>query len=187
MFDFPCCHCAFRLSSRYCSKRFVASWATWLMKLYLQWQENNELNMERLIIFLSYLINMLLICFSHPLTLNILVVDSKMRLWQTVKSYKMPHKAAFHQGLQCLLRQKRSSEKEIKVYLEIITADPSNYTMDQLSTYKFRASSLKLFTLYILDRHQVMESDNGTTRSANIKFRRPSRIDLHNKITLSKR
>ena len=26
---------------------------------------------------------------------------------------EMPHKAAFHQGLQCLLRQNRSSEKEI--------------------------------------------------------------------------
>ena len=125
--------------------------------------------MERLIIFLSYLINMLVICFSHPFTP--LYTSSRLQnaSLQTVKPHKMPHNAAFHQGLHCLLRQKRSLEKEIKVYLEIITADLSNYTMDQLSTYKFRDSTLKLFTLYILDRHQVMESDNGTTRTANIK------------------
>ena len=41
---------------------------------------------------------------------------------------EMPHNAAFHQGLHCLLRQIRSSEKEI--YLEIITCEPSIYTMD---------------------------------------------------------
>ena len=30
---------------------------------------------------------------------------------------EMPHNAAFHQGLHCLLRQKRSSEKEIQYIL----------------------------------------------------------------------
>ena len=43
---------------------------------------------------------------------------------------EMPHNAAFHQGLQCLLRQIQSSEKEIKYTLEIITCEPSIYTMD---------------------------------------------------------
>ena len=36
----------------------------------------------------------------------------------------MPHNAAFHQGLHCLLRQKQSSEKEIQFNLEILTCDP---------------------------------------------------------------
>ena len=43
---------------------------------------------------------------------------------------EMPHNVAFHQGLHNLLRQKRSSEKEIQFYLEIITCNPSIYTMD---------------------------------------------------------
>ena len=30
---------------------------------------------------------------------------------------EMPHNAAFHQGLHCLLRQKRSSEKEMQYIL----------------------------------------------------------------------
>ena len=35
---------------------------------------------------------------------------------------EMLHNAAFHQGLHCLLR--KSSEKEIQFYLEILTCDP---------------------------------------------------------------
>ena len=38
--------------------------------------------------------------------------------------------AAFHQGLHCLLSQKRSSEKEIDFFFLIITCDPLIYTMD---------------------------------------------------------
>ena len=38
---------------------------------------------------------------------------------------KMPYDAAFHQGLNCLIRQKASSEKEMKYYMEIITFDTS--------------------------------------------------------------
>ena len=34
---------------------------------------------------------------------------------------EMPHNAAFHQGLHCLLKQKLSSEKEKQYHLEIIT------------------------------------------------------------------
>ena len=39
---------------------------------------------------------------------------------------------AFQQGLQCLLRQYRSAEKELilNIFLKIITCDPSIYTMD---------------------------------------------------------
>ena len=43
---------------------------------------------------------------------------------------EIPHYAAFHQDLHYLLRQKESSEEEIQYYLEIITGDPSIYTMD---------------------------------------------------------
>ena len=44
--------------------------------------------------------------------------------------YEMLHYAAFHQGLHCLLRKELSSEKETTILLEIITCDPSIYTMD---------------------------------------------------------
>ena len=40
------------------------------------------------------------------------------------------HSATFHQCLQYLLRLKGSSEKEIQFQLEIITCDPSIYTMN---------------------------------------------------------
>ena len=39
---------------------------------------------------------------------------------------EMPHNAAFHQGLHCLLRQNLSSENLLK----IIACDPSIYTKD---------------------------------------------------------
>ena len=42
----------------------------------------------------------------------------------------MPHDVAFHQGLHCLLRNKRSLEKEIQYFFESITCEPSIYTMD---------------------------------------------------------
>ena len=41
--------------------------------------------------------------------------------------------------------------------------------INKFSAYNFIDSTLKLFTSYILGRRQVMESDNGTTRPANIK------------------
>ena len=51
-------------------------------------------------------------------------------LWQNSEnSDEMPHNAQFHQGLHCLQRQIQSSEKGIQFYLEIITCDPSIYTM----------------------------------------------------------
>ena len=43
---------------------------------------------------------------------------------------EMPHDVAIHQGLHCLPRQKRSSEKEIQFDLEILTCHLSICTMD---------------------------------------------------------
>ena len=37
---------------------------------------------------------------------------------------EMPHHAAIHLDLHCLLRQNKSSEKETNYFLEIITCDP---------------------------------------------------------------
>ena len=37
---------------------------------------------------------------------------------------EMPHNMAFHQGLHCLLRQKRSSENKLQFHLEIVTCGP---------------------------------------------------------------
>ena len=48
---------------------------------------------------------------------------------------KMLYKAAFHQVLHCLLKQNQSSENEIYV-LEIITCNPSIYTMDHPDLYQ---------------------------------------------------
>ena len=49
---------------------------------------------------------------------------------QTNYPLEMPHNTAFDQGLRCLLRHERSSEKELQFYLDIVTCDPSNYAMD---------------------------------------------------------
>ena len=43
---------------------------------------------------------------------------------------EMPHIAAFRQVLHCLLKQSRSSKKEIQQFLNIIQCDPSIYTRD---------------------------------------------------------
>ena len=43
---------------------------------------------------------------------------------------EMPHNVAFHQCLNCLHRQIRSSEKEVQYFLEIISGDPSHYVMN---------------------------------------------------------
>ena len=42
---------------------------------------------------------------------------------------EMLQNAAFHLALHCLLRQNQSAEKEIQYFKEIITIDPSIYTM----------------------------------------------------------
>ena len=39
----------------------------------------------------------------------------------------------------------------------------------KLSIYKFKDSALKLFASCVMDRHQVMECNTGTTRPAHMK------------------
>ena len=54
---------------------------------------------------------------------------------------EMPHNGAFHQGLHCLLRHKHNLQGQKQIfYAEIITRDPSVYTMDHP---KFIASNQK--------------------------------------------
>ena len=43
---------------------------------------------------------------------------------------EMLHNAAFHQGLHCLLRKKKSSHKKYNIFLIIITGHPYIFTMD---------------------------------------------------------
>ena len=43
---------------------------------------------------------------------------------------EMPYKEALHLGMHCFLIQNRSSDKEKQYILEILTCDPSIYTMD---------------------------------------------------------
>ena len=43
---------------------------------------------------------------------------------------EMPHKAAFHQGLHCLLRSKQFSGTEIHLFIEILTGNPFKDIMD---------------------------------------------------------
>ena len=42
----------------------------------------------------------------------------------------MPHDVAFHKGLHCLLRQKRSSGTEIHNFTEFLTGNSLKYKMD---------------------------------------------------------
>ena len=73
-----------------------------------------------------------LVYYTDIIWLNpISTSDSKMRtLSNSEDPDEMLHSAAFHQGLHCLLRLKRTSEQGIQFYLEIITCDPSNHTTD---------------------------------------------------------
>ena len=52
---------------------------------------------------------------------------------------EMPYYVAFHQGLHCLVRQNLSSDK-YNIFLEIITGDPSKYTMDHPDYYSHALS-----------------------------------------------
>ena len=51
-------------------------------------------------------------------------------LTKSEESDEMPHRAAFHQGLHCLPRQKQSSEREIQSYLKMMACDCSIYILD---------------------------------------------------------
>ena len=59
----------------------------------------------------------------------------------------MLQKVAFHQKLQCLLRQNCSSEKEIQYHSEIIACDPSIYIKEHpdltISNYKGNSIGLQ--------------------------------------------
>ena len=72
----------------------------------------------------------MVLSLSKSLTLCILVTPK----WCTFANSEVPdekwHNATFHQGLHCLLRQKRSSEKEIHFYLEVITCDPGPFQVN---------------------------------------------------------
>ena len=58
---------------------------------------------------------------------------------------EMQHKAAFHQDMHCLLRQIRSSGKEIHFWGEIITCGPTLYTIDHLDlVFSFGGNSIGL-------------------------------------------
>ena len=67
------------------------------------------------------------ICLLH---LPSILVSPFYTLANSEDPDEMQHNAAFYQGLHYLLIQKKqSSEKKIQFYLEIITCDPSIYTM----------------------------------------------------------
>ena len=51
-------------------------------------------------------------------------------LWQTLWTQMKFQIMRHFIGLQCLLSQNQSSEKEIQYFLKIITSDTSIYTMD---------------------------------------------------------
>ena len=65
---------------------------------------------------------------SH-LILCMLETPERVLLASSEDPDEMPHDAAFHQGLHCLLRLKQSSGAEIHHDLENATCDPLKYTM----------------------------------------------------------
>ena len=97
---------------------------------------------------------------------------------------EMPH-VAFHLGLHCLLRQNRSSEKN-KQYFgeEIITFDPSIYTMDQPAfiVYSFMENSVGLKWWdnlnYLPDSHNFMASQtfSGSSPEVNSFTTSPAKL-----------
>ena len=68
---------------------------------------------------------------------------------------EMPHYAAFHLGLHCLLRLKRSSGKEIQSFFEIITCDPSIYTMNHPKFIaSYQVEKIHLYTKGLFTRQK---------------------------------
>ena len=59
----------------------------------------------------------------------------------------MSYNAAFHQDLRYLVRQKKRSSEEIQYFPDIITHDPSNYTMNHP---RFTVSNQKEESIYVL-------------------------------------
>ena len=66
----------------------------------------------------------------------------------------MPLNVAFHQGLHCLPKQNQSLKNEIQYFFEIITSDPSIYTMNypDLIVCNFMENSVGLKRVNILLR-----------------------------------
>ena len=58
---------------------------------------------------------------------------------------EMLHDVAFHPDFHCMLRQNDLQRKKYNFYLEIITCDPSIYTMDHS---KFIVSNQKDRSIY---------------------------------------
>ena len=61
---------------------------------------------------------------------------------------EMLHDTAFHQGLHCSLRQDGYSEKEMQIYLEIVTCELEIYTGDHLKFYCIRPKSESISTIH---------------------------------------
>ena len=70
---------------------------------------------------------------------------------------EMPHNAAFHQDLHCLLRPNQSSEKEIQFYLEIKACEPLICTTNYP---KFIESNRNLLTSIPIRFLNLTESSN---------------------------
>ena len=80
-------------------------------------------------------------CFSPSWTRNL----QTSTLANSEDPDEMPHHAAFHQGLHCLLLQSQSSET-YTIFGEIITCDPLRYTMDHPDFVIHVCSFMETFT-----------------------------------------
>ena len=76
----------------------------------------------------------------------------------------MPHNMAFNQGVNCLLRLKQYSEKEIEFYLENVTCDPLIHIMDHP---KFIVSNQNKDSI---SAKKGLQSRNGYDRTCIIHF-----------------
>ena len=65
---------------------------------------------------------------------------------------EMQHKAAFHQGLHCLLRLKEPSETDIHYNLQNSTPDPLKYTMGSPILCCINPSEYKGLIVFSIDK-----------------------------------
>ena len=95
------------------------------------------------------------IAIAHPnMNVNLLWTRNPWTgtLTNSEDSDEMPHNAAFHQGLHCLLSQNQSSEKENKAFFEIITCASLIYTLDHpdLTVSNFMGTSIGIKSLKVV-------------------------------------
>ena len=64
-------------------------------------------------------------CVFYDNKLSSLLANAQETLTNSEDPDVMPLKAIFHQDLHCLLRQNKSSEKQMQYILKSITCDPS--------------------------------------------------------------